>query len=79
MKTTVELPASLLKAAKQLAREQNSTLHDLIERSPRWVVTEWPTEPGTSGAQRSLDDVGRGHWRNMHPDKYVARLRRNWK
>jgi len=27
----------------------------------------------------SLDDVGRGAWRNVQPDKYVARLRKGWK
>jgi len=77
MKTTVELPAPLVKQAKRLALEEDSTLRDLIERGLQWVVTgRDATDPMTPA---SLDEVGRGAWSTVEPDKYVASLRKDWK
>ncbi len=79
MKTTVELPDPLLKQAKRLALEEESTLRDLIERGLQWVVTGRDADAPGRHARPSLDDVGRGCWSKVPPDKYVAGLRRGWK
>jgi hypothetical protein len=79
MKTTVELPAPLVKQAKRLALEEDSTLRDLIERGLQWVVTGRDTHAAGALAPPSLDEVGRGAWRTIEPDKYVASLRKDWK
>jgi hypothetical protein len=45
MKTTVELPEALLRAAQQLAREEKTTLKALIEAGLRAVLADREQAP----------------------------------
>jgi len=46
MKTTVELPEALLRAAQQVAREEHTTLKALIEAGLRAVLAEREQQRG---------------------------------
>ncbi len=46
MKTTVELPDSLLRAAKRVALKNRTTVKALIEQGLRTVITERKRETG---------------------------------
>jgi hypothetical protein len=58
MKTTVELPESLVRAAQQLAREEHTTLRALIEAGLRAVLAE--RAQGKSFALRDASVDGEG-------------------
>jgi len=45
MKTTIDIADSLLREAKQRAREQNRTLRDLVEEGLRQVLADHPERP----------------------------------
>jgi hypothetical protein len=79
MKTTVELPDALVKEAKKLAIESETTLRDLIERGLHQIMAGPAGAPAVRPVPASLDDVGRGDWKGVQPDKYVHHLRQDWK
>jgi hypothetical protein len=78
MKTTVELPAALVKEAKKMAIESDTTLRELIERGLHSVLAGQAGTLGTRPMPASLDDVGCGDWNGVPPDKYVHQLRQDW-
>jgi len=79
MKTSVELPDALVKEAKKFAIETDTTLRDLIEHGLRQTVAGRVGGPGDKPVSTTLDDIGRGQWKGVQPDKYVASLRKDWK
>jgi hypothetical protein len=79
MKTTVELPDALVKEAKKMAIERDTTLRDLIERGLHFVMAGPAGTFAARPAPPSLDDVGYGDWKGVTPDKYVHHLRQDWK
>lgn len=76
MKTTVELPDSLLKKAKRVALERNQTLKDvMISALEREVLQlkngellDW-----VKGVRKEFKGVG---WKNA--DQYVEEQRKGW-
>lgn len=76
MKTTVELPDSLLKKAKRVALERNQTLKDLmisaLEREVKRVrnveLLDW-----VKGIRNEFKGAG---WKNA--DQYVKEPRKGW-
>lgn len=58
MKTTVNLPDELVREAQEVARQQRTTLRDLIETGLRAVVKQRKSDAPFELADRSVD--GRG-------------------
>ena len=76
MKTTVELPDSLLEKAKRVALERNQTLEDVmisalereVLRQKSGKLLDW-----VNGFRKEFKGAG---WRN--PDQYVEEQRKGW-
>ena len=58
MKTTVNLPDELVREAQEVARQQRTTLRELIETGLRAVVNQRSSDTPFELADRSVD--GRG-------------------
>ena len=76
MKTTIELPAPLVKEAKRIALERGQTLKDVmisaleseVKRIKKNELLSW-----IRGLQKEFKDTG---WKNA--DQYVAEQRNGW-
>ena len=76
MKTTIELPDSLLKEAKRIALERDQTLKDVmisaleheVKRVRKDELLDW-----VKGIREAFNDAG---WKNA--DQYVAEQRKGW-
>jgi hypothetical protein len=77
MKTTVDLPESLLKQAKHKALQNNTSLRALMisglkkELASSMKVVSDPIE--------QIRNAGKKLWRGVKADRYVHELRKNWK
>jgi hypothetical protein len=77
MKTTIDLPESLLKQAKHKALQNNTSLRALMISglkkelaSPTRIVSD-PIE--------QIRNAGKQLWHGIKADRYVRDLRKNWK
>lgn len=76
MKTTIELPDSLLKEAKRIALERDQTLKEVmisaltreVDRVKKKELLDW-----VKGIRKEFEDTG---WKNA--DQYVAEQRKGW-
>ena len=76
MKTTIELPDSLLKEAKRVALERDQTLKDVmisalereVNRIKKNELLDW-----VKGIRNEFKDAG---WKNA--DQYVEEQRKGW-
>jgi hypothetical protein len=77
MKTTFDLPDSLLRRAKRKAVETNTTLKALvISGLKRELHAPSPINPDPIEQLKSAD---RSIWRGVKADSYVRQLRKGWK
>jgi hypothetical protein len=77
MKTTLDLPDTLLRRAKRKALETNTTLKALvISGLQRELQTAGPTHAGPLEYLKSTD---RSIWRGVKADSYVREVRKGWK
>lgn len=58
MKTTVDLPDSLVREAKRVAAEEGTTLRDLVERGLRSVLQQRQATEGFRLRDASVDGNG---------------------
>ena len=76
MKTTIELPDSLLKEAKRVALERDQTLKEVmisaLEREVNRVKTKDLLD-GIKGIRKAFEGAG---WKNA--DQYVEEQRKGW-
>jgi hypothetical protein len=77
MKTTVDLPTSLLKQAKQKAVRDNTSLRALmISGLKRELASPMKT---VNDPIEQIRNAGKQLWRGIKADRYVRGLRKNWK
>jgi hypothetical protein len=86
-RTTVRLPAELLRRAKRKAAEEGSTLTALIEEGLRRVVTErprltkhlieLPVSRASGGLQPGLGEIDNSALQEADDLDYVARMERD--
>jgi hypothetical protein len=76
MKTTIDLPQSLLKQAKHKALENNTTLKALVISG---LKRELGSPATVSDPIEQLRNAGAELWRGIRADRYVRELRKNWK
>jgi hypothetical protein len=77
MKTTVDLPTSLLKQAKHKAVQNNTSLRALMISGLKKELAS-PTTT-VSDPVEQIRDAGKQLWRGIKADRYVRGLRKNWK
>lgn len=77
MKTTIELPDSLVKIAKQKAIENGTTLKALVCSGLRKELG-LSANPESDPIQQ-LRTAGGGIWKGVKADNYVRALRKGWK
>lgn len=58
MKTTVELPDSLVRTAKRVAAEEGTTLRDLVERALRDLLEQRQADAHFRLRDASVDGLG---------------------
>lgn len=84
MKTTIDVSDALLQSAKELARQRQTTLRDVVEDGLRAVLREAGTTPrkafkladaSVSGGKMLVRDPVQ--WRRMEEDHVVARVLRS--
>ena len=75
MKTTVDLPESLLKQAKPL--QNNTSLRALVISGLKKELAS-PTTT-VSDPIEQIRNAGKQLWRGIKADRYVRGLRKNWK
>ena len=79
MKTTVEIPDSLLAAAKKLAARQHTTIRALIEQGLRHVLGErkegraFRLRKATFSGEGLQPDVAEGSWDRLRDLAYKGR------
>ena len=79
MKTTVEIPDSLLAAAKKLAARQHTTIRALIEQGLRHVLGErkegkaFRLRKATFNGEGLQPDVAEGSWDKLRDLAYKGR------
>ena len=77
MKTTLDLPETLLRRAKRKALETNTTLKALvISGLQRELQSSAPIHPSPLEHLKATD---RSIWRGVKADAYVRALRKSWK
>lgn len=76
MKTTFDLPESLVFEAKKAALNRKVTLRTLVERGLRREI-ENPSPPAASPLQ-SLRSLDASIWAQTPADRYVDDLRKDW-
>ncbi len=77
MKTTLDLPDTLLRRAKRKALETNTTLKALvISGLRRELQAPAPIHPDPIAHLKATDA---SVWRGVKADSYVRALRKNWK
>jgi hypothetical protein len=77
MKTTVDLPESLLKQAKHKALQNNTSLRALVISGLKKEIAS-PIKP-VSDPIEQIRNAGKQLWRGIKADRYVRGLRKNWK
>jgi len=77
MKTTIDLPPSLLKQAKHKAIENNTTFKALVISGLKKEIAS-PAKTASDPIEQ-LRDAGAQLWRGIKADHYVRELRKNWK
>jgi len=77
MKTTVDLPASLLKQAKHKALQNNTSLRALMISGLKKELASPMTT--ASDPIEQIRNAGKQVWRGIRADRYVDGLRKNWK
>ena len=77
MKTTVALPASLLKQAKHKALQNNTSLRALMISGLKKELASPMTT--ASDPIEQIRNAGKQVWRGIKADRYVDGLRKNWK
>jgi Arc/MetJ family transcription regulator len=79
MKTTIEIPDDLMKAAKALARKQGTTLKSIIERGIRTTLKEEQRGSPYQLADRSVkgkglqDEFQQAKWADIRDAAYRER------
>jgi hypothetical protein len=77
MKTTVDLPESLLKQAKRKALQNNTSLRALmIAGLKKELASPMKT---VSNPIEQIRNAAKELWRGIKADRYVRELRKNWK
>ena len=77
VKTTLDLPETLLRRAKRKALETNTTLKALVIAGlKRELQTSAPLHADPIAHLKATD---RSIWRGVRADSYVRELRKNWK
>ena len=77
MKTTVDLPESLLKQAKHKALQNNTSLRALVISGLKKEIAS-PMKPASDPIEQ-IRNAGKQLWRGIKADRYVRGLRKNWK
>jgi hypothetical protein len=77
MKTTVDVPASLLKQAKHKALQNNTSLRALMISGLKKELASPMTT--ASDPIEQIRNAGKQVWRGIKADRYVDGLRKNWK
>ena len=77
MKTTVDLPESLLRQAKHKALQNNTSLRALMISGLKKELASPMKTVGDLIEQ--IRNAGKQLWRGVRPDRYVRELRKNWK
>ncbi len=77
VKTTLDLPDTLLRRAKRKALETNTTLKALVISGLKRELQS----PGPAHANpiEHLKSIDRSIWRGVKADSYVRKLRKDWK
>jgi hypothetical protein len=77
MKTTVDLPESLLKRAKHKALQNNTSLRALMISGLKKELAS-PIKT-VSDPIEQIRNAGKQLWHGIKADRYVHELRKNWK
>jgi hypothetical protein len=77
MKTTVDLPESLLRRAKHKALQNNTSLRALMISGLKKELASPMKTVGDPIEQ--IQNAGKELWRGVRADRYVRELRKNWK
>jgi len=77
MKTTFDLPDTLLRDAKRKALETNTTLKALVIAGLKRELQE--PGPAQVNLIAHLKTTDASIWRGVKADSYVRELRKNWK
>ena len=79
MKTTVEIADPVLEAARNIARQEGTTVKALIEKGLRQVIDEYESEPGFQLRKASFrgqglqPDVDGLSWQDIRNRSYEGR------
>lgn len=79
MKTSMQLPESVVREAKKLALEKGCTFRDLVLAGLRSQLREARSESVTSVVSRLRKGVDDGYWQKIGSDGYVAEQREGWR
>jgi hypothetical protein len=77
MKTTVDLPESLLKQAKRKALQNNTSLQALMISGLKEKLAS-PMKT-VSNPIEQIRNAAKELWRGIKADRYMRELRKNWK
>ena len=84
MKTTIDVSDALLQSARELARQRQTTLRDVVEDGLRAVLRDAGAKPrkafklvdaSVSGGKMMVPDPAQ--WRHLEEDHVVARVLRS--